>query len=87
MADFAGQYDGLRIFSATMAGDRERLGERVNKWVLLNKKSMTVVNTIVLQSSDNAFHCISITIFYTGEAKVELPEVPGKTRDMRPGGT
>ncbi len=55
-------YTGVKLFSATKAADRERLGETVTGW--LNRNPVTVVDTVVRQSSDNQFHCVTIILFY-----------------------
>lgn len=57
-------FNGVKVFSATMAQDRERLGEKVTAWIRANPQ-ITIVDRIVSQSSDSRFHCISITVFYS----------------------
>ena len=57
-----GQFTGVKVFSATMHKDRDNLGERVTTW--LADRRVTVVDKVVLQSSDSEFHCISIVLFY-----------------------
>jgi hypothetical protein len=54
---------GVKVFSATMQQDRNRLGETVTAW-LAEHPMVKILETIVTQSSDSAFHCIAITIFY-----------------------
>jgi len=56
-------FNGVKIFSATMARARDALGEQVTAW-LSSVPDREVVDTVVTQSSDEAFHCIAITIFY-----------------------
>lgn len=56
-------FSGVKVFSATMASDRERLGERINQWLASNPR-VEVVDKVVLQSSDAEFHCLSVTLFY-----------------------
>jgi hypothetical protein len=56
-------FNGVKVFSATMAQDRDQLGEKVTQWLRAHPASK-VVDTVVSQSSDEAFHCISITVFY-----------------------
>lgn len=56
-------FTGVKVFSATMARDRDELGERVTQW-LAQQKRIEVVDKIVTQSSDSNFHCIAITVFY-----------------------
>jgi hypothetical protein len=54
---------GCKVFSATKAHERSQLGERVTEWIA-EHPDCTVVDHIVNQSSDSAFHCLSITIFF-----------------------
>jgi hypothetical protein len=56
-------FNGVKIFSATVAAAREALGDKVMAW-LNSDPRREVVDTVVTQSSDEAFHCIAITIFY-----------------------
>lgn len=56
------EFDGVKVFSATKARERENLGERITDWLEANR--VTVVDREVTQSSDNEFHCLTITIFY-----------------------
>jgi len=56
-------FDGVKVFSATMAQQRELLGERVTEWLAAHP-NFKIVDKIVTQSSDEAFHCIAITLFY-----------------------
>lgn len=57
------KFNGVKVFSATMAQDRDRLGEKITEWLGANPK-VELVDTIVTQSSDEAFHCLAITLFY-----------------------
>ena len=59
-------FNGVKVFSATMAPDREQLGDRITNW-LRDHPNCKVVDTIVTQSSDEAFHCVAITVFYWEE--------------------
>jgi len=59
----APQFNGVKVFSATMFADRERLGESVTAW-LASRQDIKVTQMVVTQSSDAAFHCIAITVFY-----------------------
>ena len=54
---------GLKVFSATKARERESLGETVTAWINANPQ-LDILDTIIRQSSDNEFHCLSITIIY-----------------------
>lgn len=56
------EFDGVKVFSATKAREREQLGERITDWLEANR--VTIVDREVTQSSDNEFHCLTITLFY-----------------------
>ena len=57
------RFNGVKVFSATMVADRERLGEKVTDWINAHPE-IQVRDMVVTQSSDEAFHCLAITIFY-----------------------
>ena len=57
------QFNGVKVFSATMVADRDQLGEKVTAWINGHPEKK-VTNLVVTQSSDEAFHCIAITVFY-----------------------
>ena len=57
------EFNGAKVFSATMLMDRDRLGEKVTAWMNKNPHC-EVRDATVTQSSDEAFHCIAITLFY-----------------------
>jgi hypothetical protein len=56
-------FNGVKVFSATMVTDREGLGEKITDWIQ-NHQHCEVRDAVVTQSSDEAFHCIAITLFY-----------------------
>ena len=47
-----------------MVADRDQLGEKVTAWITANKGAKNVTDIVITQSSDEAFHCIAITVFY-----------------------
>lgn len=53
----------MKVFSATMVADRDQLGEKVTAWIGANPNKK-VTDIVITQSSDEAFHCIAITVFY-----------------------
>lgn len=53
---------GCKVFATTMERDRRVIGERVTEWI--RGSGATLVDTYVVQSSDEAFHCLTIVIFY-----------------------
>jgi len=56
------EWDSVKVFSATKANDRAKLGETVTDWIRNTKPK--IIDKVVTQSSDNEFHCVAITIFY-----------------------
>jgi hypothetical protein len=56
-------FTGVKVFSATMFGDRAELGDKVTNW-LSNNREVELSDITVTQSSDASFHCVSITVFY-----------------------
>jgi hypothetical protein len=62
------QFSGVKVFSATMAQERDQLGEKITQWLKANP-GVEIVDKIVTQSSDEAFHCLAITLFYNAPAK------------------
>lgn len=69
------QFNGVQVFSATMHKDRDNLGTKVTEWLQAHP-GLEVVDKIVTQSSDQAFHCLAITLFYIDPATrgIRLPE-------------
>jgi hypothetical protein len=61
------QFNGVKVFSATMVADRDQLGEKVTAWIAANKDKKKVTDIVITQSSDEAFHCIAITVFFWEE--------------------
>ncbi len=60
------RFNGVKVFSATMAQERDQLGEKITAW-LKDHPGVKIVDKIVTQSSDEAFHCLAITLFYNEE--------------------
>jgi len=60
------RFNGVKVFSATMAQERDQLGEKVTHWMDAHK-NVKIVDKIVTQSSDEAFHCLAITLFFWEE--------------------
>ncbi len=65
MSDFT----GVKVFSTTLARDREVMGETIGRWLAAHP-GLEIVGRTVTQSSDSEFHCLSITLFYR-ERKAE----------------
>ena len=56
-------FDGVKIFSATKARDREDLGTHITAWIQ-DHRDIDVIDKVVTQSSDREFHCLTITLFF-----------------------
>jgi hypothetical protein len=61
------KFNGVKVFSATMVADRDQLGEKITAW-LANHRECLVTDVVVTQSSDEAFHCLAITVFFWVDA-------------------
>ena len=64
------KFNGVKVFSATMVADRDQLGEKVTAWMQRESSSTKVTDIVITQSSDEAFHCIAITVFYLRRSAV-----------------
>ena len=56
-------FTGVKVFSTTLARDRENMGENITRWLKENP-NLEIVDKEVTQSSDKEFHCLTITLFY-----------------------
>lgn len=56
-------FHGVKVFSATMQQDRAVLGDKITAWLAQNP-GVRVVDKVIRQSSDAAFHCLTIILFY-----------------------
>ena len=56
-------FNGVKVFSATMVSERVKLGDKVTRWIEAHPE-YDMRGAIVTQSSDEAFHCLAITLFY-----------------------
>jgi hypothetical protein len=61
-------FTGVKVFSTTLARDREQMGENITKWIRDNPNA-EIVDKVVTQSSDKEFHCLTITLFYKEKGK------------------
>jgi len=57
------QFTGVKVFSTTLARDREVMGEKITNWLKENP-TLDIVDKEVTQSSDKEFHCLTVTLFY-----------------------
>jgi hypothetical protein len=61
-------FTGMKVFSTTLARDREQMGDTITRWLQENQQ-LEIVDKIVTQSSDKEFHCLTITLFYRERAR------------------
>jgi hypothetical protein len=61
------KFTGVKVFSATKAREREEIGELITNWIRDNPQ-VEIVDKTVLQSSDNEFHCLTLTFFFRARA-------------------
>lgn len=57
-------FTGVKVFSTTLARDREQMGENITKWLKEHGPNVDIIDKEVTQSSDKEFHCLTITLFY-----------------------
>jgi len=56
-------FTNIKVFSTTLARDREMMGENISRWIKENP-NVEILDRVVTQSSDKEFHCLTITLFY-----------------------
>ncbi len=56
-------FTAIKVFSTTLARDREAMGENITRWIKENPNA-EIIDKVVTQSSDKEFHCLTITLFY-----------------------
>ncbi len=61
-------FTGMKVFSTTLARDREQMSDNITRW-LRDNPQFEIVDKIVTQSSDKEFHCLTITLFYRERAR------------------
>jgi hypothetical protein len=54
---------GIKVFTATKAKERESMGDRITEWLRASPPAK-IIDVKVTQSSDDEFHCLTITILY-----------------------
>lgn len=60
-------FNGVQVFCATMIAQRQTLGETVTAWLedaRATRPGFQLVDIVVRQSSDRAYHCITIAVFF-----------------------
>jgi hypothetical protein len=57
------RFNGVKVFSATMADARANLGELINEWLATHPQCKPT-EFVVTQSSDSRFHCVSVVVLF-----------------------
>lgn len=60
-------FSGVKVFAATVFAQRQVLGETVTAWLedaRARSPGFEIVDIVVSQSSDQAYHCLTISIFF-----------------------
>ncbi|MBW1809697.1 MAG: hypothetical protein JRJ87_15990 [Deltaproteobacteria bacterium] len=60
--------EGIAVFTATKAKEREGLGDRVTEW-LRQEPPKEILDLQITQSSDDEFHCLTFSLWYKTEDK------------------
>ncbi len=78
------QFSAVKVFSTTLVRDRDVMGEHITQW-LREHPELTPVETEVTQSSDQEYHCLTVTLFLQGDvAKMLSARPPFTTTPVRP---
>ena len=59
-------FNRVEVFAATTASARDSLGERVTAYLKAFRGE--IVDTVIRQSSDSEYHCLSITLLLKEDA-------------------
>lgn len=68
-----GEFNGVKVFSATMIAQRQVLDEVINTWLeeaRAKRPGFEIIDIVITQSSDEAYHCIAISVFYYETAPI-----------------
>ncbi len=57
------RFTGCKVFSATLARDRDAMSDTINAW-LAKHPDLDIVDKTVTLSSDKQFHCLTIILFF-----------------------
>ena len=57
------KFTGCKVFSATLARDRDAMSDTINNW-LAKHPDLEIVDKTVTLSSDKQFHCLTIILFF-----------------------
>ncbi len=63
--------EGIQVFTATKAMEREGLGERVTEW-LREEPPKEILDMQITQSSDDEYHCLAVSALTMVSCVVKL---------------
>lgn len=66
------KFDGIKVFSGSTFADRSTLGDKATDWIREHPEYM-LVEAEVKQSSDHAYHCITLVLFYRTRPAADRP--------------
>jgi hypothetical protein len=70
-------FDGVKVFTATLVASRAKLGDEVTRWLEEARRTrpgFEIVDMVVRQSSDYAYHCVSVVVFFREQPKNGAPK-------------
>lgn len=70
-----GAFNGVKVFSATVLAERAHHGDRVTQW-RAEHPDLEIVDMVVTQSSDAAFHCLTVSVFYWAASALQRAAAP-----------
>jgi hypothetical protein len=76
------RFNGVQVFSSTMANVREMLGETVTAWIAENPR-LELTEIVVTQSSDARFHCVAITLFFWDGRAATTSKLPALSKNTQ----
>jgi hypothetical protein len=56
-------FEGVEVFTATLAAEREKLGRRASQFIADNP-GLEIVDKDVSQSSDRTHHCLTLMLYW-----------------------
>jgi hypothetical protein len=56
-------FEGVEVFTATLAAEREKLGRRASQFIAENP-TLEIVDKDVRQSSDRTHHCLTVILYW-----------------------
>jgi hypothetical protein len=74
-------FSGVKTFCATLWAQRQSLGEQATRWLedaRARRPGFQIVDVVVTQSSDKAYHCLTISIFFNEDRAAAKKEKPSR---------